>query len=191
MISGWEEGLVVFFLPPPLLPPWLKRPPSPRRPPPPPPPPPPFPHGISQTSLFFFTRLCRGTYKYKDSHLIAHSRNVGALRHMFLHLFEKYLDWNRLAILFGNLAALLSGNLMVRKVWYYHTFATFGHIHSFFSFFFTVVEKDYNRAQRRLPGCNSLWALASTLLGTAVLEPEMPTIEANLAKSVSESKILC
>ena len=60
-----------------------------------------------------------------------------------------------------------------------------------FSFFFTVVEKDYNRAQRRSPGCNSLWALASTLLGTAVLEPEMSTIEANLAKSVSESKILC
>ena len=48
------------LLPPPLLPPWLKRPP--RRPPPPPPPPPP-PHGISQTSLFFFTRLCRGTWK--------------------------------------------------------------------------------------------------------------------------------
>ena len=63
-----EDHYYMFWLlPPPLLPPWLKRPPPPpprrppRRPPPPPPPPPPFPHGISQTSLFFFTRLCRGT----------------------------------------------------------------------------------------------------------------------------------
>ena len=95
-----QDGLLpmqggLLFPPPP--PPWLKRPPRPPRRPPPPPPPP-FPQGISQTSLFFFTRFCRGTLNLQFDRRSKKKK--------------KDLNWDRLAILFRNLSALLSRDLV-------------------------------------------------------------------------------
>ena len=60
------------------------------------------------------------TWDFTDKLVFLHtplSRHLKVMHYKDPNKLGKYLNWNRLAILFGNLPALLSRNLILRQVW--------------------------------------------------------------------------